>query len=306
MKFQSFIANGFLILMLGLISLSGSYFLSYFLEITDGAIYLRAYNLISDLDLIDGYEKFFINTGGAEPISFLFFYTFSKFVSIESFNWFLNTVLLFVTFKFLYNQRIKVLIFLPLLITNFYILLLEYGVLRLKIALIFWILSLNTLNKKKSNLFYFLSFLSHFQMALILVIKLLVDIVVKRNIKIKFSFIFFLVILTFLYEKILNKFLLYSSELHFPFKIVLFFIPMFFVINRIKNLSITFIVFFFVGVIIGEERLIILLFFLLLSEYLLFAKRDLIRGVLLVFYCLYFSVKGIFFAQSLVNGVSYF
>jgi hypothetical protein len=145
-------------------------------------------------------------------------------------------------------------------------------------------------------------------MALILFIKLLVDFAVKRNFKIKFNYvIIFLVVSTFLFERVLGKFLLYySSELQFPFKTVLFFIPMFFVVNRLKFLSITFIIFFIMGVIIGEERIVILLFFLLMSEYLLFAKRDITRGFILVIYCSYFSIKGIFFAKSLIDGVSYF
>ena len=162
--------------------------------------------------------------------------------------------------------------------------------------------------KGKSNLYYLFAFLSHFQMALILFIRLLVDIIIKKNFKIKLNYVvIFLIILTFLFEKILGKFLWYfNTELYFPIKTILFFIPMIFVVNRLKFLSITFIIFFTLGIFIGEDRIIIILFFLLISEYILYAKRDLIRGVVLIIYCFYFSFKGIDFALSLINKVSYF
>ena len=119
--------------------------------------------------------------------------------------------------------------------------------------------------------------------------------------------VIFLIILTFLFEKILGKFLWYfNTELYSPIKTILFFIPMIFVVNRLKFLSITFIIFFTLGIFIGEDRIIIILFFLLISEYILYAKRDLIRGVVLIIYCFYFSFKGIDFALSLINKVSYF
>ena len=309
MKFHSkYFSYGILFLTIGMVSFLGSYFLNYFFEISDGAAYSKAYEKISSLDLIDGYENFIVYTGGAEPLSFLLFYSFSKFTSIEIFNGILNTVLLFVIFKFLYNQRIKLFILFPFIITNYYILILEFGVLRLKIAIIFWILSLMVKTKGKSNLYYLFAFLSHFQMALILFIRLLVDIIIKKNFKIKLNYVvIFLIILTFLFEKILGKFLWYfNTELYFPIKTILFFIPMIFVVNRLKFLSITFIIFFTLGIFIGEDRIIIILFFLLISEYILYAKRDLIRGVVLIIYCFYFSFKGIDFALSLINKVSYF
>ena len=309
MKFHSkYISYGILFLIIGMVSFLGSYFLNYFLEISDGAAYSKAYEKISSLDLIDGYENFIVYTGGAEPLSFLLFYSFSKFTSIEIFNGILNTVLLFVIFKFLYNQRIKLFIFFPFVITNYYILILEFGILRLKIAIIFWILSLMVKTKGKSNLYYLFAFLSHFQMALILFIRLLVDMVIKKNFKIKLNYVvIFLIVLTFLFEKILGKFLWYfNTELYFPLKTILFFIPMIFVVNRLKFLSITFIIFFTLGIFIGEERILIILFFLLISEYILYAKRDLIRSVVLIVYCFYFSFKGIDFALSLINKVSYF
>ena len=308
---RKFILNGILFLLIGVISFVNSYFLNFFLEISDGATYSRAYKIISSLGPIDGYRNFMVFTGGAEPLSFLLFYLFSKFTSIEIFNGILNTFLLFGVFKFLYDHRIKILIAFPIVITNYYLLILEFGVLRLKIAIIFWILSLNTKNKNKSNLFSFLSFLSHFQMALIFFIKLLVNLVVKRNFKIKVNYIIiFLVVSAFLFERILEKFLLYSLyadwRLRVPFKTILFFIPMLFVVNRIKFLSITFIIFFVVGLLIGEDRILILLFFLLMSEYLLFVKRYIYRSFILIIYCTYFSYTGIYFAKTLIDGVSYF
>jgi hypothetical protein len=309
MKFlNKYIFYGILFSLSGLISFLSSYFLDYYLEISDGALYSLAYERISGLDIIDGYENFFAYTGGAEPLSFLLFYSFSKFTSIEVFNGILNTVLLFVIFKFLYNQRIKLFIFIPFVITNYYFLILEFTTLRLKIAIIFWILSLLAKTKGKSNLYYLFAFLSHFQMALILFIKLLVEMLVKKKFKINLNYvIFFLIIVTFLFEKILGKFLWYfNTELYFPMKTILFFIPMIFVVNRFKFLSITFIIFFSLGIFIGEGRLLILLFFLMISEYILYAKRDFVRGVILVIYCFYFSIKGIEFAISLIEKVPYF
>ena len=309
MKHKSkYILYGILFSLLGLISFLSSYVLNYYLEISDGALYSLAYERISGLDLIDGYENFFGYTGGAEPLSFLIFYLFSKFTSIEVSNGILNTVLLFVIFKFLFKQRIKILLFIPFVITNYYFLLLEFTTLRLKIAIIFWILSLLVKTKGKSNLYYLFAFLSHFQMALILFIRLLVEMLIKKKFKINLNYvIFFLIMLTFVFEKILGKFLWYfNTELYFPMKTILFFIPMIFVLNRVKFLSITFIVFFSLGVFIGEGRLLILLFFLMISEYLLYAKRDLVRGFVLVIYCFYFSIKGIEFAISLIEKVPYF
>jgi hypothetical protein len=305
---RKFILNVILLLLLGVISLGNSYFLNFFLEISDGAAYSAAYEKISGLDIIDGYENFIVYTGGAEPLSFLLFYLFSKFTSIKVFNWILNTVLLFVVFKFLYKQRIKVFIFFPFIITNYYLLILEFGILRLKIAIIFWFLSLLAKTKEKSNFYFLFAFLSHFQIALILLIRLLVEIIIKKDFKIKLNYIvIFLIIITFLFEKILGKFLwYYNTELYFPYKTILFFIPMIFVVNRLKFLSITFIIFFSLAIFIGEERILILLFFLLISEYILFANRDFIRGAVLVVYCFYFSVKGVIFALSLIEGVSYF
>jgi predicted RND superfamily exporter protein len=52
--------------------------------------------------------------------------------------------------------------------------------------------------------------------------------------------------------------------------------------------------------------ILILLFFLLMSEYLLFVKRDIYRSFILIIYCTYFSYKGIYFAKTLIDGVSYF
>ena len=78
MKFHSkYFSYGILFLTIGMVSFLGSYFLNYFFEISDGAAYSKAYEKISSLDLIDGYENFIVYTGGAEPLSFLLFYSFS-------------------------------------------------------------------------------------------------------------------------------------------------------------------------------------------------------------------------------------
>ena len=81
---SKYIFYGILFLIVGVVSFWASYFFNYFLEITDGLAYSRAYEKISSLDLIDGYENFIIYTGGAEPLSFLIFYfTLRNVVSLE-------------------------------------------------------------------------------------------------------------------------------------------------------------------------------------------------------------------------------
>ena len=110
-------------------------------------------------DILNGFAAYKIYTGSTEPFSFILFYLFSQVTEFYIANTILNFLLLWVLNNYFTKFGIKVYVWLPLVITNYYILLVGYAVLRLKIGLIFYIIYIYNQNINAA----FLSFLSHFK-----------------------------------------------------------------------------------------------------------------------------------------------
>lgn len=224
-KVQTLTSKGILLIIsIFFILLSSSKF-DFFIEISDGFKYNQLFESLESVDLIAGY-LIYINYAG-EPFTYLLFYIFAQLVSFLAFNNILNIFLLFSIFIFFYKNRINLLIAIPLIISNFYILLIQYGAIRLKIAIIFLIFSYISKNRYVIQLCRLLSALAHFQVIILILFNFIYQYFKDKNIKIeKKAILYSLVILITFYSYLSGKINYYFNEhgIIFPFKVVLFFL----------------------------------------------------------------------------------
>lgn len=135
---------------------------------TDGdqAHYIRAYEGMRNLDLLDAFFYFKNELGSSEPVVFLIYYIASPFLSKVLLVSFSNAVLGYCLGYLIARSRATPLVY-PLFFLNFYLLVLLFSAERLKFGIIF--LGLYLIGKRFKNFFAIFSILSHSQTLIILV-----------------------------------------------------------------------------------------------------------------------------------------
>lgn len=306
-KTQNLISKGILLFIsLILILISANKF-NYFVEISDGFVYNQLFESLESVDLIAGY-LIYINTA-AEPFSYLLFYTFAQLVNFLAFNNILNVLLLFSIFLFFLKNRVNLLIGIPFIISNYYVLLIEYGIIRVKIAIIFLLFSYVSKSRIFTNVFKILSALAHFQVIILILFDFLYQYFKDKNIKInKKVMLYFLLILFIFYNYLSNKIYYYYNEhgIIFPFKVVFFFLFSIMILNKVKFAFISFLLLFPLALVLGEGRIVLMYYFLIIIQFVKSSNKKSSNILFVIFISLYFSIKGLDFANSLISHYDYF
>lgn len=292
------------IVLVALIAIAQTYFLSSHSTVGDGVFYTSTFDLLQNAGIIDGYTIFQDGLGASEFFSYLIFYFAAQTISYDFFIYLTNVALAF-SIYFLYKKYEKGITWYILTVPlNFYFLILCFGAQRLKLAVFFLVLVLVTSNKVRSRIFVGLSLFSHFQIVIILA---------AEHIKSFFSGKARLPIMEIALVAALCSGLVFAVPM-LQIKILTYvldrgelnlftFLFSFFIAVYISKFNIAviaeFLFFFLLILIIGESRINILVFFVLWR--IIFLER---KSAAIVAYpiSLYLSVKGIVFMIDVANG----
>lgn len=290
-----------------IVYVAGESFASFF-TYSDGQVYATAYELIEGQYLADAYLSFTLTTGSAEPISFLFFYIFSHFVNIFVANTLLNVALILAIFVLLRKKSANLWCWAPFVLTNFYILLLGFGVLRLKIAVLLLVLSWLVQDYRMRWALILAAVLAHFQMILPLAVFLADALVARRHtVALKCVAVLAIALIFAQYDAIREKVIFYAGEdFTPPYKLIVLSLISLIILDRYKMALIMLGVFLPASLMVGDGRLNIIYFFLIVHEYLCFSRRDIYKSIVIVLCAIYLSAKGIDFSQSLLGGFNFF
>ncbi len=275
----------------------------------DGIIYEASFDVIKNRSIVDGYNIFRLTAGASEPISFLVFYIFGKFTNVAMANNLLNIPLALGLFQLLRKRSVNLWYWAPFVLTNYYILMLGFGALRLKIAFLFLAFSWLVQEKRIRWALLIGAVLSHYEMLIFIMISGINYLLTKRNDKVVRYAIVLLIALGFYQQQvILQKIQYYSSQYLFtvPYKLIAISIIMLILSDRFQIAVVSIAVFLSVALIIGDGRLNIIYFLMIVEEYLTNSRRTAPRQIVLFCCAGYLSVKGIQFIQSLLGGYSFF
>lgn len=295
-----------LIISIFLIFISSSKF-DFFIEISDGFTYNQLFESLESVDIISGYLIY--STVAGEPFTYLLFYLFAQISSFLVFNNFLNVFLLFGVFYLFFINRVNLLVSILLIISNYYILILQYGAIRLKIAVIILIFSEISKNRKLIKLYQFLAVLAHFQISIIIIINYLYKYFKDKNVKIDKKIFLYVGVIFFTFSSyLLGKVSYYFNVngIQFPYKVTLFFLLSIVTLNKLKFSSISFLVLFPLALFIGEGRIVLMYYFLIVIHFVKDRNKGIFKTIFIILISLYFSFKGFSFTNSLFNNFDYF
>jgi hypothetical protein len=281
---------------------------SAFYSFSDGLTYSLAYEALQVTSPSDAFITFALMTGAAEPLSFAVFYLASQFVSLELLNGALNVAVLATLLRFLSLSGARLIIWVPLVLTNYYLLLLGFGVLRLKIAVLFLMLSWLTSSPRWRWGMMIAAATAHFQMALPLLAAIAAALMDRQRLPlVKLSLIACSLIFAWKFEAIFEKIQYYSGEsAPFPTRMLVLFGLSLLLIDRHRIAWILILIFGPLAIYIGDGRLNIIYLLLVVHEYICFSRRTQIKNFALSVVGIYLSIKGISFAGSLIDGENFF
>jgi hypothetical protein len=306
-KVQNSITLGLILIGSILVVLITSNNFDFFIEISDGFKYNQLFESLEDVDLISGY-LIYIGYAG-EPFTYLLFYIFAQFVSFLAFNNILNVLLLFSVFNLFYKHRVNLFISIPLILSNYYILLIQYGVIRLKIAIIFLMFSEISKNRTLTQLYRSLAVLAHFQIFIIIIFNYLYQFVKDKNVKFDTKIILYFCVFFFTFYSYLSSKINYYFSVNgiiFPYKVTLFLLFSMIILNKLKFTAISVLLLFPLALILGEGRIVIMYYFLVIIYFVKDKNKKILDMLFVIFISLYFSIKGLDFANSLIDNYDYF
>jgi len=275
--------------------------------------YIKVYNGLKDLDLINAYLYYISYLDSKEVVHFFLSWIGSN-LSIDKivFYAFVNAYLAFVAIKLMRQLNVSIYIISFIVLSNFYFYVLYFSAERLKFAFIFFILSV--LYKNKVYFFTLFSIFSHSQFIIIysaILFKIL-NISFIRSIKSKriskkilliiFTIPFTLFILHyFLYAHIELKYLHYAGRaeggIFNLFKILIFFLMTLFYSRKKKEVIFLYFPLFIATFFIGGERLNIFGYFIFLY-YALQVNKGINFGVITT--SIYFLFKTYGFVLNII------
>jgi len=169
--------DAFIILSIALAQTAFLYILVYpeFFVNGDNEFYNKAYGLISKLGIIEAYITFQSQGGsGSEPLSFLFMFLSSKFLSYSQYFYISNVVFISIFGLVLRRLFCQWSIAYLILCFSFYVFIASGLTQRLAIAILFWLYAetVSCSSKKGKGLLQLLSILSHWQMMIVFISKI--------------------------------------------------------------------------------------------------------------------------------------
>jgi len=279
----------------------------------DQQFYIAYYNALNNMSFFEGYFAQRDYLGSQEPGYFLTLFILQKipFISKIFIVAALNTILAYLIAKWL--TKFKVSIFIWMLIAlNFYLIVLFFSSERLKLALIFFLLSFSI--KKYRLVFILISLFTHLQIVFLLFSEIFLNFFKGLNMLIfnqKLTremllfigslFIFFIIFII-LHQHILQKLPYYLSQ---PNKVmdilkilILILIVLYYNQDKKTEIVIIFLPLFISVIILGGNRLIIFGYFIFMY-YLLQINQG--KNVGLITVSLFFAFKGIVAIYNIVQ-----
>ena len=149
------------ILLLSFLYAIFTHILQGYVNFGDYSTYKLSYESLPDTGVVEGYLNYRAQLGAGEPIYYLLTYVISNFgLHFEIFNSILNFALVSLSISILTRSGLAIIWIVLIIFPSYYLLVLSIDVLRLKTAIIFFILALRHIGKNK---FFLLSVLSQFQ-----------------------------------------------------------------------------------------------------------------------------------------------
>jgi hypothetical protein len=150
-----------IIFLLGLLYAIFTHILQGYANFGDHSKYKISYESLVDVGVVEGYLNYNAQLGAGEPIYYLLTYIFSNLnFHFEIFNSILNFALVCMSIFILTRGGLAIIWIVLIIFPSYYLLVLNIDVIRLKVAIIFFIIALHLAQNTK---FYFFSALSQFQ-----------------------------------------------------------------------------------------------------------------------------------------------
>lgn len=273
--------------------------------VRDNINYYNAFIYMQDLDFIESYFTFKLYTGGSEPLLFLFYFAMSPWIdyifSTTLINFLFLLILYIVLGKF-FTKRL--LVFVILICTDYYLVRLLGELHRFKVAIMFFMLALYFDSIKIKVIAFLFSILGHFQILILLFYVMLKSFFNEfsfKSPKFKNSYFFililFIIVLSLFYTQLMSK-INYYIRFDLPIStlaIGLFYSLFLFIAKHFKDLKIFLLYFcciFLFTLFLGSDRMNIFLFdyIFLLELYKFLEKRKYISMIVIfpiVIYNLY-------------------
>ncbi|MGH8601214.1 MAG: hypothetical protein ACREXR_00010 [Gammaproteobacteria bacterium] len=276
----------------------------------DQTNYRMFYDVASLLPISDAFYVYQQLLGTSEPLYFLLTYALSGVLDKDFLFSFVNSMISYFVVSWMLKSRVSFL-FLPLLLTNFYVLVLFFAAERLKIGVLFFLFAARA-GQFNSYLFSALAIFSHLQMSvpavILQIIRLQKDFLrlaqgfLTKKLFLSCFCIFVLALMAIpLLEHATGKLIFYMSASGGLAEILK---PLVFLMLSVYYANDKFVAFLssaqivLLSLLVGSDRLVIFSYFLFMY-YGLKVNRGVNFGVAVS--SLYFSVKGIIFIQSVLE-----
>lgn len=276
----------------------------------DQIAYKKEYNGIQNLNIVSAYLYYHSSIGSFELIHFLFSWIASNIgISKDIFIAFFNSLFVYILVLLMEKWKVSIIVMIAIVFFNFYLIVLYFSAERLKIGIIFLMLSvLYYDNLKKSILFSFLAVLTHMQLIIIYasilfkefylnILKVISTGKISKNIII--FIIIFIIPIFILQKELINKlltFTTFSVGIEDFFKTGLFFILSLIYSKNKKETLLIFTVLLISISIVGDTRINIMSYFIFLY-YALQINHGLNMGIIIT--SLYFGYTSIEFMSNI-------
>jgi hypothetical protein len=292
------------VILVALVSLVQSYFLRDHVLVGDGIAYSSTFDALRGIGLLDGYEVFQNGVGASEFFSYIAFYFAAQLLSYDAFVYLTNLGLAFAIYAVYRYYGKNVVWYLASVPLNFYFLAVCFGAQRLKLGLLFLMLTVCTSRSSFRKVLAALSLFSHFQLIIILVAERIRGFFsgAARLPIMELIAVFAVCVSIFFTVPVLQikvlSYILERGEVN-----LVTFAASFLIVVYISKFDFgiiaEFLFFFVVILIIGESRVNILVFCVMWRLIFLVRERP---ALVSYFISLYLSVKGVGFIVDILNG----
>lgn len=288
---------------------------------TDGLIYSEVCRSLSSTVPAEAYPIFMDGSAGLEPVSMGLLYLICYFgFDFSVVNIALNSLFIYLALRLYCGSILREVLVIIFLLTNFYFVLLLFGLYKLKVAAIFLVLAFLSNAYSNSNvkrIVVGLSVFSHLQILPIFLSNYTSRFWTDRSVRIKlifiFSFLSLFIIIFFPILKSVGDYFIFRADAYkesgvFSWKLLLLYFAHVLAFGFALDIFILFFILILLASQIGDGRLIILYFLYLLTYLSIKVKGSLNgRSILFLGFLWVFSFwKAIPLIHSLVYGYSYF
>ena len=283
--------------------------LPYYFE-GDQVHYRNIYTELSNLSLVEGYNHYNISLSSYELVHFFLTWVFSRIVEKDIFVALFNAVLALLIILNFDKKRVRLIVTILFVVSNFYLLVLFFAAERLKFGMIFFLLSVYYFDRMKIfGLFSFLSIISHAQF-IIIYTGILFSWMVKKSVRLYrtgmlslyviYIFVFGLVLVFLMWNQIQTKFIAYFEvrDVYEFLRMSVFFLMAQWYSRKKQQTFFVFIPLFIAVLLFGGERLNIFGYFVFLY-YALPINRGVNFGILIS--STYFAYSSYGFLSNIVN-----